>query len=85
MTAWNGRLLIGSLLFILLCTLFPFRFVWVQNFSMLELGHRFDVRLTLSDIFLNILLFMPVGFSINCLLGGFCQLKYLCRAGILPA
>jgi glycopeptide antibiotics resistance protein len=68
MIAWNGRLLISSLLFILLCTLFPFQFVGYGNFSLLELWHRFDVRVTLSDIFLNILLFMPVGFSVNCLL-----------------
>jgi glycopeptide antibiotics resistance protein len=68
MTAWNERLLISSFLFILLCTLFPFRFVWYDNFSIAELFDRFDVRFTLSDVIANIFLFMPVGFSVNCLL-----------------
>jgi glycopeptide antibiotics resistance protein len=68
MIAWNGRLLISSLLFILLCTLFPFQFAWYDNFSILRLFDPFDVRFTPSDIISNIILFMPVGFSVNCLL-----------------
>jgi glycopeptide antibiotics resistance protein len=67
MTAWNERLLVVSFLFILLCTLFPFRFVGHDNFSIAELFDRFDVRFTLSDVISNIVLFMPVGFSVNCL------------------
>ncbi len=65
---WNIRLLIGSIFFILLSTLFPFNFSFARQLSFLEMIGSLNHRVLLEDFLLNILLFMPLGFSLNCLL-----------------
>jgi glycopeptide antibiotics resistance protein len=65
---WNARLLISSVLFILLCTLFPFNFSFNRQLSFLEIIGSLQHLVLLEDLLLNILLFMPVGFSLNYLL-----------------
>jgi glycopeptide antibiotics resistance protein len=65
---WSVRLLISSILFILLCTLFPFNFSFTSQRSFLEMIGSLNRRVLVEDFLLNILLFMPLGFSLNCLL-----------------
>jgi glycopeptide antibiotics resistance protein len=65
---WNIRLMIGSILFILLSTLFPFNFSVTRQLSFLEMIGSLNHRVLLEDFLLNVLLFMPLGFSLNYLL-----------------
>jgi VanZ like family len=61
----NMRLLLISVLFILLCTLFPFQF---SSRSFTELLGGFEQRLDVQDFLLNIVLFLPLGMSLSGLL-----------------
>jgi glycopeptide antibiotics resistance protein len=66
-TEWSNRILILSLLGIAYLTLFPFRFdfgaSYVLHTSPFLLGSSVK-RPTLTDFFLNVLLFVPFGFSL---------------------
>jgi glycopeptide antibiotics resistance protein len=65
--SWRVKLLISSVLFVAICTLFPFQFMW--DGSLMALLDRVQFRPERKDIVMNILLFLPVGFSLNRLLG----------------
>jgi VanZ like family len=59
------RLFVISVSFILLCTLYPFQFNWNGYSSFTDLLWGFEQRLDIRDFLLNIVLFMPLGLSLN--------------------
>ncbi len=58
----NLILCIFSILVILIATIYPFKFVPPENFSLQYIAYRFHNHSTLQDKVENVLLFMPLGF-----------------------
>lgn len=52
----------------LVTTLFPFNFSFKHGFSVKEIANSFDNSSSLSDQLGNVLLFLPLGFGLTCLL-----------------
>lgn len=59
---WANLVFTCNLLLVLACTLFPFDFSWEK------VAGEFDNPSNLSDIIANVLLFMPFGFGLSCLM-----------------
>jgi VanZ family protein len=62
---WSMVLAIASLVVIVVATIYPFRFVIPQNFSIFNIFQDFDRTSHLKDYGNNIVLFMPWGFSLS--------------------
>ncbi len=62
------RLVTYSLLLVLFTTLFPFNFYFKNGFSVKEIADSFDNSSSLIDQLGNVLLFLPLGFGLTCLL-----------------
>jgi glycopeptide antibiotics resistance protein len=58
----NWILCLVSILVILIATIYPFKFVLPEDFSLQYIAYRFHNHSTLQDKVENILLFMPLGF-----------------------
>ena len=56
-------LVIISILVVLIATLYPFNFYFIDNFSIRKFATSFDNTTLFKDIVNNILLFIPLGFS----------------------
>ena len=56
-------LVIISILVVLIATLYPFNFYFIDNFSIQKFATSFDNTTLFKDIVNNILLFIPLGFS----------------------
>jgi len=67
---WTPIMIIGSLVFILVATLFPFNFSFEEGFSLKLIFNSFYHPSNLGDRLRNILLFVPFGFSVACLMPG---------------
>jgi len=62
------QLFISSILLVIIATLFPFNFSLEDSFSFQELLDNFNNSTNLTDQISNVLLFMPLGFGLTCLL-----------------
>ncbi|NEO97151.1 MAG: VanZ family protein [Symploca sp. SIO2E9] len=68
LSQWALVIVTGSILLVLVCTLSPFEFSFAQGFSIQLILSRFSSNGNLSDLLRNILLFMPFGFGLACLM-----------------
>lgn len=59
----SWRMVIVSILIVLIATLFPFNFSFIDNLSIQKIIASFDNNSSFKDIVNNILLFIPLGFS----------------------
>ena len=58
----------GSIMMIAIATLFPFNFAFNNGFSLQYITSRFHGSTNLSDFLINLLLFIPLGVSLACLM-----------------
>lgn len=68
LSQWALGIVTSSILLVLVCTLFPFQFSFAQGFSIQVIVSRFSYSGNLSDWLRNIILFMPFGFGLACLM-----------------
>ncbi|WP_052001824.1 VanZ family protein [Lyngbya aestuarii] len=65
-----GAIFLVSILLILFTTLLPFNFVFPDNLSLDFIIDRFTKHSSWTDLFANLLLFVPFGFSLAALIDG---------------
>ncbi|NEQ84690.1 MAG: VanZ family protein [Moorea sp. SIO2I5] len=68
MDKWVPRLVTGSVILVLIFTLFPFDFSVNDGFSIQTIVNSFHHSSNLNDWLNNILLFLPFGFGLTCLM-----------------
>lgn len=61
---WAAGTFVVSLVFIIVLTLAPFDFAFEDSFSLAETFNRFSHRSSIDDWIVNVLLFVPLGFSL---------------------
>lgn len=83
---WSYLLLIASLSIIGVATIYPFRFVIPEDFSVKSVVRIFNYSSSIKDYIQNILLFIPLGISIGAIaryqkIGNWCILSFACLIG----
>lgn len=63
---WASKLILLGLVFIIVSTLYPFKFSWTGISALSEILRNFRIPSSFRDIQANILLFMPLGFGLAC-------------------
>jgi glycopeptide antibiotics resistance protein len=65
---WSLKLLLASVLLVLICTLYPFNFAVGESNPLKQVAIGFTNRTNLQDLLANVILFIPLGFSVASLL-----------------